>query len=188
MKIKASTFYNIIFFAILTLLIIPQTRKPIQVTLHKAISSFSPSPSVIKTKNRAVIETYNWSLKSLDGNLFNFNTTKNKVVLVNFWATWCPPCIAEMPSMQKLYNDYKDHIEFVFVSNENTNVIQKFLQRKGYTFTAYNSISKPPKPFQVASIPKTYLLNKTGHIIVDKTGASNWNSDKIRALIDDLIQ
>lgn len=185
MKIKKAIRQNIIFLILITLLIIPQTRKPIQVVLHKGLALFGPS--VIKEKNRTAVNDYNWNLKSVnDNNTFNFNQTKGKVVLVNFWATWCPPCIAEMPSMQKLYTDYKDKIEFVFISNENAETIQRFFNKKEYSFNAYTPISSAPEPFNVTSIPRTFLLDKTGRIVIDKTGASNWNSHKVRSLIDEL--
>jgi len=184
MKIKKSKVHNIIFLIGIVLLIIPQTRKPIQVMLHKGLALFSPS--VIKEENRDRIDYYDWRLQSIDESTFNFNTTKNKVVLVNFWATWCPPCIAEMPSIQKLYNDYKGKIEFVFVSNESPEIIQRFLKKNKYNFNTYNPISTPPELFNVTSIPRTFLIDKTGHIVIDKTGASDWNSNKIRSLIDSL--
>ena len=109
------------------------------------------------------------------------------MVLVNFWATWCPPCIAEMPSMQLLYEDYKDKIEFVFVSNEEFSVINEFVSKKGYTFDVYKPITKYPRAFDVKSIPRTFVIAKNGRIVIDKTGAANWNSKAVRNAIEKLI-
>ena len=75
----------------------------------------------------------------------NFNDTKGEVVLLNFWATWCPPCIAELPSMQKLYNDYKDKVRFVFVTNEDKATIEAFLAEKGYDLPIYTSVTAIPE-------------------------------------------
>ncbi|MDO5977526.1 TlpA family protein disulfide reductase [Flavivirga spongiicola] len=185
MSRKKISLKNIIFLIIIAALIIPQTRLPIQIMLHKGLALFGPS--VIKDTKQANLTNYNWKLKGEQG-AFNFEETKGKVVLVNFWATWCPPCIAEMPSMQALYNDYKDRIEFIFVSNEDDAVINQFLNKNNYTFKVYNPLTKYPESFDVTSIPRTFLIDKQGDIVIDKGGAANWNSDTVRKTIDDLLK
>ncbi|SFD32609.1 TlpA family protein disulfide reductase [Algibacter pectinivorans] len=177
---------NIIFFVLLGLLLLPQTRKPIQVYLHKGLALFAPN--VIEASNQSIIKDYNWVLKGENNTDFNFTTTKNKVVLLNFWATWCPPCIAEMPSMQLLYEDYKDKIEFVFVSNEDFQTTHSFLMDNKFSFSSFKAISKFPEVFNVSSIPRTFLIDKKGNIVIDKTGASNWNSETVRETIDALLK
>jgi hypothetical protein len=89
--------------------------------------------------------------------------------------------------MQLLYDDYKDKIEFVFVSNETFLVINEFINKNGYNFEVYNPITRYPELFNVTSIPRTFLINKDGSIVIDKTGAANWNSEKIRETIDTLL-
>jgi thiol-disulfide isomerase/thioredoxin len=185
MKISKSQIKNLIFLVAVALLIIPQTRKPIQVFLNKGLALFSPS--VIDYEDRKILDTYDWKLEDLEGKAFNFTSTKNKVVLINFWATWCAPCIAEMPSLEKLHNDYKDKIVFLFVSNEGSEKVSKFITKKGYTFDVYKPLTQYPETFNVSSIPRTFLIDKEGNIIIDKTGASNWNSKKVRTVIDQLI-
>lgn len=186
MKISKSQIKNILFLILIGLALIPQTRKPIQVLLNKGFALFSPS--TIKTSKQVVLTDYNWKLKDEKGDVIHFNKVKGKVVLVNFWATWCPPCIAEMPSLHKLYDDYKDKIEFVFVSNEDRSVVRKFLNDKAYDFDVFEPITAYPNVFDVSSIPRTFLIDKTGHIIIDKTGAANWNSDSVRQTIDELLK
>jgi len=185
MKFSRSKIKNIIFLIIIGVLLIPQTRQPIQVLLHKSLAIFSPS--TIEESKQILVENFNWSLKTKDGAAFNFDSINGKVVLVNFWATWCPPCIAEMPGMQLLYDDYKDKIEFVFVSNEEFSVINGFTSKNGYTFDVYNPMTKYPEAFDVISIPRTFLLDKTGRIVMDKTGAANWNSKAVRNTIEKLL-
>jgi len=185
MKISKSQRNNLIFLAVIALLIIPQTRQPIQVILHKGLSLFGPS--VIDSEDRTVLDSYNWQLEDIKGNKFNYASTQGKAVLINFWATWCPPCIAEMPSLEKLHNDYKDKIVFLFVSNEDEEKISKFVIKNKYNFNVYKPKSEYPKYFNVRSIPRTFLIDKNGFIVIDKTGASNWNSNKVRAIIDQLL-
>ena len=176
---------NIILLIIIALLIIPQTRKPIQIVLYKGLAMFGPS--IESDKDREVITFESWKLRSLEGQTKDFKDAEGKVVFLNFWATWCPPCIAEMPSLQLLYNDYKDKIEFVLISDEDPEAIKKFLNEKGYDFTIYNAVQAYPEAFNIRSIPRTFLIGKNGQVVIDKKGAANWNSDKVRAQIDALL-
>jgi len=185
MKLSKSRIKNLIFLAAIALLLIPQTRTPIQVFLNKGLALFGPS--VEDATNLKQVTDYNWRLKSIDGQVLDFNTVKGKVVLINFWATWCPPCIAEMPSMRALYADYKDKIDFIFVSNEDAETINAFLSKNNYTFEVYNPLTNYPDAFNVKGIPRTFLIDAEGNIVIDKTGAANWNNDTVRNTIDSLL-
>ncbi|WP_418511909.1 TlpA family protein disulfide reductase [Corallibacter sp.] len=182
MKLKTS---NIILIVVIVLLIVPQTRKPIQVFLNKGLAMISPS--VTEVSERASVNNYDWKLLDATGAIYNFNDAKNKVVVVNFWATWCPPCIAEMPSLYALYEDYKDEVVFLFVSNESVDTTTKFLRKHQYQIPTFQPKTTIPSVFQVSSIPRTFLIDKKGMIVVDKTGAANWNSKAITSTIDKLL-
>ncbi|TYA65957.1 TlpA family protein disulfide reductase [Seonamhaeicola marinus] len=186
MKLKKPNFKDLIFLVVVVLLLIPQTRKPIQVFLNRGLALFSPSVS--NDSERESLSSYNWQLKGEKDDVFDFKTTKGKVVLINFWATWCPPCIAEMSSLQELYNDYNGQIEFLFITDDSFEVVNAFLNKNDYTFPVYTAISEAPKNFNVKSIPRTFLIDKEGNIVIDKTGAANWNSDTVRTTIDKLIK
>lgn len=177
---------NLAFLAIAALFIIPYTRKPIQIMVNKGVALFGPSiKSPSEQKN---IGDVDWVLIGDNGEPLNFSDAKGEVIFINFWATWCPPCIAEMPSMHDLYKDYKDKIEFIFVSDEKPEVVDRFLREKGYDFEVYRSAEKYPEIFDVSGIPRTFLINAKGNIVIDKTGAANWNSDKVHRVIGDLLQ
>ena len=186
MKISKSKRNNIIFLVVILLLLIPQTRQPIQIFLQKGLAMISPS--VIKEEKRITLTDYDWQLVDENGMLYNFNDAKGKVVLVNFWATWCPPCIAEMPSMEKLYQDYKDDVVFLLVSNETQETISKFKEKNHYEFLVHAAISQNPKALEASSIPRTFVLDQKGQIVIDKTGAADWNSKAVRELLDDLLK
>lgn len=185
MKITKQKRNNIIFLIVIALFFIPQTRQPIQVFLQKGLALISPS--IEKKENQTKLVNYNWKLKDDRGTVFNFEKYKGKVVLINFWATWCPPCIAEMPSMQKLYNDYKDNVEFVFVTTDYYSEINPFLKKNNYTFKVVRSQEAYPDFFNINTIPRTFLIDKEGNVIIDKNGAANWNSNSVRNTIDDLL-
>lgn len=92
-----------------------------------------------------------------------------------------------MPSLDKLYADYKDKVDFYFVSNEKPDVLKSFLDKNNYQFNVHITQSKYPEVFDVSSIPRTYLIDKNGYMIFDKKGAANWNSETVRNTIDKLL-
>jgi thiol-disulfide isomerase/thioredoxin len=181
MKFTKDTISNIVFVVIIGLLLYTPTR-------IYFIQLISFSPSTIKVEKREELKRYDWNLKGLNTPSIDFNKVKGKVVFVNFWATWCAPCRAEMPSIQEVYDDYSDKVEFVFVSNEDWNTITNFYMSKGYDLPTYNPLSKRPKEFNSETIPATFILDKNGAIAMEKNGPANWNSSKVRALLDELIK
>lgn len=186
MKISKSQRNNIIFLIIIAVMIIPQTRQPIQLFLQKGLAMISPS--IIDKEDRITVTDYDWQLVDENGEYYNFNEAKGKVVLINFWATWCPPCIAEMPSMEKLYQSYKDDMVFLFVSNEKQEVVSKFKAKNDYEFLVHASLTANPEAFNASSIPRTFVLDQQGHIVIDKTGAADWNGKAVREVLDGMLK
>ncbi|WP_445736055.1 TlpA family protein disulfide reductase [Mariniflexile sp.] len=186
MSISKKTIGNIIFLVVIAVLIIPQTRQPIQVLMHKALAFVKPV--TVRTEKLAKLPNYNWKLADENNAVFDFEEAKGQVVLINFWATWCPPCIAEMPSMQKLYDDYQNKIVFLFVTNDPFSAIDPFLTKHNYTFEAYRPAEDYPEFFNISTIPRTFLIDKDGNVVIDENGAANWNSNSIRKTIDGLLE
>ena len=147
----------------------------------------STSAAVLKTELQMPVENYDWQLVDAKGNDFTFIDAKGKVVLVNFWATWCPPCVAEMPSLQLLYNDYNEKVVFMFVAQDKVEKVSAFIAKKGYTLPVYYSKTEAPSVLTSKTIPTTYVINKEGKIIIAETGAADWNSAKTRKMLDALL-
>lgn len=184
MKLFKNQWSNIIIAVIILVMVIPGTRKPIQIFVNKLIAF---SPSVTSEEERETLSSYNWNLEKNNKDRLEFANLEGKVVIVNFWATWCPPCIAEMPSFELLYRDYQDKIEFLFVSSEDPNAVRGFLDRKKYSLPAYRPVSEAPAPLNGNTLPTTYLIDKTGSIVIKKVGAADWNSESLRETLDKLI-
>jgi len=175
---------NLLFVVVIILMIIPQTRMPIQVFLQRLIAF---SPSEISVEDRSVLTDYKWNLLTLNGSTADFSTSEGKVIVINFWATWCPPCVAEMPSLQSLYDHYGDKVDLYFVSTEEAEKLSSFLQKKEYSFPVYRQIEEAPEAIRTNALPTTYVISKSGTIVINKTGAAAWDSEKVYTLLDELI-
>lgn len=179
-------FWNIIFgLFLITIVFNPfGLGMKIKTTVNRVLSF---SPSEIKEEKRETLENYNWNLVNTENQNIDFNKMKGEVVLVNFWATWCPPCIAEMPSLENLYLDYGNKIQFMLVANDDARKVNSFMKDKGYTMPVFYEESTTPALLQSSSIPATYLIDKQGNIVIAKTGSADWNSEKTRKIIDELL-
>jgi len=180
MKIKKNHIYNILFVILLGLIVYPNSR-----TWFMRQLAFSPS--VESVNDREMLSDYTWQLKGLTANDLDFSSTKGKVIFVNFWATWCPPCRAEMPMIQKLYDDYKDKVEFVMVTTDTKKKVESYYKKNDYNLPTYGMLSREPQQMVTTSIPASYLIDKKGNIVISKVGAADWNSAKVRKLIDELL-
>lgn len=174
---------NILFALFIVLIIIPQTRQPIQIYLNRIIAF---SPSEINEDDREKLQDYEWYFKNEDNKTVSFERSKGKIALVNYWATWCAPCIAEMPDVQELYSDYSEDVDFYFITSEEPQVVTSFIEKNEYDLPVYYFLSSPPDVLKSSSLPTTFLIGPQGKIIMKKTRAANWNSKSVRTTIDKL--
>ncbi|MCC5923908.1 MAG: TlpA family protein disulfide reductase [Crocinitomicaceae bacterium] len=182
MKKYWKKYKNLLFYGILlTILFVPAIRFPVQVFLQNLLSF---SPSSIAVEERAVLMDYDYQLLDLSGKYFNLKAFQDQVIVINYWATWCPPCVAEMPAFQKLYNDYKDDVAFFFVSNDPLDKVTAFANKKNLQLPFFQPQSNEPLDLRYTALPTTFVLSKTGEIAVRTEGAANWNSKSFRALLD----
>jgi thiol-disulfide isomerase/thioredoxin len=149
----------------------------------------NPQTEVGKEKTKAA---YDFTLDQLDGQTLNFEDLKGKVVFVNFWATWCAPCVAEMPSINSLYEIYKDNPQVVFIMI-NTEVkedkVRKFIKKKSFTFPIYfPNASMIPRVYESKGIPATFVLDKEGYIAYKKVGMANYDADSFVKFIAGLTE
>jgi thiol-disulfide isomerase/thioredoxin len=121
----------------------------------------------------------NWTVRSLDGREFHLADARGKVVFVNFWATWCLPCRAEMASIQSLYEKLKDDgVVFVCVSKEDSSTVREYLKGKGYSFPIYTLSGERPASFAGKAIPATFIVGPDGRIALRHVGTAKWDGEE----------
>jgi thiol-disulfide isomerase/thioredoxin len=176
--------FDLLFTVLLIAMIFPASRKVVSSTIIR-YSMFAPRES--KEVSYLSERDYQWEVEDLDGNLLDFDSLKGKVVFLNFWATWCPPCLAEMPSIQRLYDEFKDDMVFVIVSQESRGILQEFIEKKEYSFPVYILRSRQPNVFASRSIPASFLISPEGQIMMKKQGAARWDGKRVKELIRTML-
>jgi len=137
----------------------------------------------------AVLADYDWTVQSLDGQDFKMTNAKGKAVFLNFWATWCSPCVAEMASIQRHYEKLKDKgVVFVCISNEEASKVRRFVRRKGFTFPIYTMRGSPPAVFNTQRVPTTFILSRDGRIALKHIGSAKWDDHKSVDVIKGLMK
>ena len=187
MKKKPLSFSNILFAIFIILLIIPQTRTPIQVAINK-VKLLVWSPSIEDEEDQIQIEAFGYALKNVEGFDETLEIGKGKITFISYWATWCPPCLAELPSIEGLYQDYGDKINFLLITNEKSEVVMPFMNKKNYKLPVYIAQMNPPQELAHKNIPTSFLIDAQGKIIIKETGSADWNSKKVRRLLDGLLK
>jgi thiol-disulfide isomerase/thioredoxin len=116
--------------------------------------------------NRLNTKAPYFSMTSLGGEAVDLTGLKGKVVIINFWATWCPPCRKEMPDLQSLWGSYQDQEDVVFMIasvDQEQGKVQPYIDANNYSFPVFYA-GAAGQAYQVTSIPSTYVIDKTGSI------------------------
>ncbi len=184
-KGRAKKLVNLTLFVAIALIMLTPLGFYPRVFVSRLLSF---SPTIIDEDEQLKLAMNNWELERTNDEVFNFNSLNNKVVLINFWATWCPPCVAEMPSLNTLYQSYGDRVEFMFVAHDDKKKVLNYLTDEEYDFPVYFERSTPPKLLESKSIPTTYIIDADGNIVVKKIGAAKWDSKKMRHFLDQLLE
>ena len=131
-----------------------------------ADSALDAATALLELRDQVLQET-GFTLTALDGKVYNLDALRGHVVLLNFWATWCPPCRKEMPDMQKLYERFeKKGFLVLAVSDEKRETVEGFLAKQSYTFPILlDPDRKTNTAFYVEGIPKSFLFDRQGRLV-----------------------
>lgn len=177
-----------IFLGVIGILFITGWHKNVAAGLQQLLLKTGTMQASAKKKADQTSAPYNFRLKTLDGQNVNFEQFKGKTVFMNVWATWCPPCIAEMPDIHELYQEVNsDKIKFVMISlDDDPQKAAKFIKRKGYTFPVYTVLGNLPQAYASQSIPTTFVISPEGKIVVKHKGMAAYNTSKFKKLLYDI--
>jgi len=132
-----------------------------------------------------------FSVRTLEGKQIKLSEFKGKVVLLNFWATWCPPCRAEMPSIETLYQRYKPKASFQILAvsvQEEPSVVKTFLAQNPYSFPiALDPTGEAAQLYGIRGIPTTFIIDQKGTLQGALVGGKDWATPQVYDLIDALL-
>jgi thiol-disulfide isomerase/thioredoxin len=127
---------------------------------------------------------YSMEVEDLEGGSFSLSKFAGKVLIVNYWATWCGPCIAEMPSLERLRASTSDlGVELACLTREEPDLVRRFLEKRGFALPVYVFRGEPPACFRSSAIPATFVLDQAGRIVMRHFGAARWDDTGVVAFI-----
>ncbi|WP_013666862.1 TlpA family protein disulfide reductase [Sphingobacterium thalpophilum] len=157
---------------------------------NKVESGNTPTEEVAATEAPAPAAS-DISFKDKSGKTVSLSSLKGKVVFINFWATWCPPCIQEMPTINELKEKYKGNDDIVFLMVDVDNNIEKstaFMEGKKYDLPVYVPTSDIPSDYLGSAIPTTVILDKSGDMIARMEGGRDYTSPDIVKALNELVE
>lgn len=132
------------------------------------------------------------ALTDASGNSYDLLKLKGKVLFINFWAPWCQPCREEMPSIQALYNRFKDKPQFQMLTilyKEDLAKAEAYMKENNFKLPVMlDSNGTTAEAFGITGIPETYIVDKKGIIRERHIGPEDWNSPQVVSLISDLLR
>lgn len=126
-----------------------------------------------------------FAMEDMNGNTINLQSLKGKKLFVNLWASWCPPCRAEIPSIEKLYHGLDTNkVAFVLLSLDDTyNKAKKFAASKKMHLPFYYPAETLPDLFNVQAIPTTFIFNENGELVKRIDGGEDYNTKEYKSLL-----
>lgn len=161
-------------------------------------------PSVLSPEESGILSTLgleevlgapqllDFTLDDLTGKKVKLSSFRGKVIFINFWATWCPPCRQEMPGLEKLYQSLKDNQDFVFLavdSLEDPTTVKSFIEKNKYHFEVLLDVTGTvTTQYSVRAYPTTYLIDRQGRVVGGIIGEHEWGTPATLSAIQKLIQ
>ena len=128
-----------------------------------------------------------WQLERLGGQRTSLADFREEVLFINNWATWCAPCIAEMPTIERLAQRFQDaSVAFIVVSDESSDTVSPFVQEHRWQLPVYVTEARP-ESFQTEAIPSTFILDGARQVAFSHMGIADWDDGTADDLLQDLL-
>ena len=139
-------------------------------------------------EDEALPASYDLALETLDGEPVHMESFRGRTIFLNLWATWCAPCLAEMPYIQGLYDEVgEEGIEFVAIAtDDDPDIARRFIENKGYTFPTYRVVGVMPERYRSPTLPTTWVISPDGKVATVHAGMANYNTRGFRSFIRSL--
>ena len=155
-------------------------------------STGNPQPKANQFKSQEGYMAPRFSLRNLKGNMEGLDDHLGKVIVVNFWATWCVPCVKEMPSFENLYRRYRSQgltLLAVSLDKGDSTKVQEFVDKHKLSFPILlDTKGVAEKLYPSFSIPFTYVIDKQGRVVARVDGAKNWESSETFEAVEHLLK
>ena len=181
---------NIIFTVLLALALatlVNPTAKSFFIRGLMTVGFFQPDPEDYLHHHKAIANLPNYRYRDSSGHTIALSDLKHKVVFVNYWATWCPPCLAEMPSINKLYEKLKNNPKMVFIMvdvDDDPPKAAAFLHKHNYNFPVYTTLNQLPDSLLDGTIPTTLVFDKNGILKYNHSGVTDYSSDSFETFLN----
>jgi thiol-disulfide isomerase/thioredoxin len=173
--LTASNVLNGVFAIAVIILLVSAPAKALLIKGLMKIGFFQPDI----TSGKATQPAPDLNLVNEKGQSLSISSLKGKVVVINFWATWCPPCIAEMPSVTQLYIQLKPDADIVILPVDADNNFSKsmpFMAKNNYVLPVYNTTGQIPNGLFSGALPTTVIINKSGEIVFRHEGVADYTN------------
>jgi thiol-disulfide isomerase/thioredoxin len=179
---------SILFYTAIIVLIFSPTAK--SWVLEQVVSTGLLKAKIKEDTSKNLPQAAPFSFTDAEGKSASTADLKGKVVFINFWASWCPPCRAEMPSLENLYQKFKEDERIVFLfmneDNDRSKAIQ-YLQNNHFTIPLFYSSGDVPNEIFSGTLPTTVVLDKEGKIVLRHQGMASYNSDDFIRQLNGLL-
>ncbi|MGZ5253248.1 MAG: TlpA family protein disulfide reductase [Flavitalea sp.] len=170
---------NVLFYGLLLLVLLNGDVKSWVLRQLVSVGIFSTSIDKVSENKSALPKAAAFSYRNEKGETVSTESLKGKVVFINFWASWCPPCRAEMPSIYDLYNKFKNDERYVFIfmnEDEDKQKAVNYLKKEGFDMPIMTASGTISSELYSGTLPTTIVLNKKGEVAMKHEGMAKYSS------------